>query len=370
MKIAIFYNLFFGGAKRVVFEHTKGLMELGHTVDIYTIDKSHDIFDPGKIASSEYRFTFSPKNLDIPIIKILIKDFYTFYILRKLHKKIAKRIDRANYDIALIHSDTYTQSPYILRFLKTKNLFFCLEPLRIGYEYSLRASNEFNFINKLYENITRMIRKNIDRKNVLSASNTTAISLFGREYMIAAYDLYPKISYLGVDTKMFKPMSLKKKNQILFIGQNTPLNGYGYAIEAIKLIPKNIRPELKIISLKNDQAQIYSENDLSKAYSDSLATLSLGTLDTFGLIPLESMACETPVIAFNSAGYRETILNGQTGFLVDFSSREIADKIVLLMSNPVIASKMGKEGRKWVKEKWTWKHQIKNLEKILIKASE
>ena len=47
MKIAIFYNVAFSGAKRVVLEHVKGLKLLGHTVDIYTTDQANDNFDPG-----------------------------------------------------------------------------------------------------------------------------------------------------------------------------------------------------------------------------------------------------------------------------------------------------------------------------------
>ena len=54
MKIAVFYNLAFGGAKRVVQEHVKGLVGLGHTVDVYTTDQGSDIFDPGKYASSVF----------------------------------------------------------------------------------------------------------------------------------------------------------------------------------------------------------------------------------------------------------------------------------------------------------------------------
>jgi len=39
--------------------------------------------------------------------------------------------------------------------------------------------------------------------------------------------------------------------------------------------------------------------------------------EPFGLVPVESMACGTPVIAFNRGAVPEIIVNGQTGFVVD-----------------------------------------------------
>jgi len=39
--------------------------------------------------------------------------------------------------------------------------------------------------------------------------------------------------------------------------------------------------------------------------------------EPFGLVPIEAMACGTPVIAFNKGGPKETIINGETGFLVE-----------------------------------------------------
>lgn len=366
MKIAIFYNLAFGGAKRVVYEQVKGLKTLGHTVDIYTTDEGHDIFDPGAIANNEFRYIFSPRIIPLPFIKRVSKDFGTFYTLKQLHKKIAGDIDRKNYDAALIHTDTITQSPFLLRFLKTKNLYFSLEPLRLSYEYSLRISGDIKGINFLYEYVTRYMREKIDRENALAATAMSTISLFGREYAILAYDLYPHILYIGVDEKVFKKKKIKKKNQILFIGQKVSLNGYEYAFKAMEYLPKKNRPELKVVSLAKTEKERLTEDELITLYNESLVTLSLSTFDTFGLITIESLACETPVVAFNVAGYRETMIDEKTGFLVDFDAKQIAEKVQYLLKHPEIAEKMGAFGRKWIEEKWTWEKQIKDLEKVLV----
>ncbi|OGH24860.1 MAG: hypothetical protein A3B47_01980 [Candidatus Levybacteria bacterium RIFCSPLOWO2_01_FULL_39_24] len=366
MKIAVFYNLKFSGAKRTVQEHVKGLKALGHTVDVYTTDEEHDIFDPRNVASNEYRYEYRQIIVYIPLLKRIVRDLSDFDVLKSIHRKIALDIDNRNYDIVLVHTDRMTQAPFILRFLKTKNVYFCMEPLKMVYEYGLRIPDNLSVFNKIYEAWNRYMRKKIDRKNARASDFSMAISYFGRELMIQAFDLYPKISYLGVDTEKFKNLNIPKKNQVLFVGQKLKLNGYEQALEAIKLIPEKIRPELKILSISKNSRERLSDGEIIKLYNESLITLSLSNLDTFGLVALESLACEVPVIAFNVAGYRETMINGETGYLVNFSAQEIANKITKLLKNPKLRTVMGKAGRKWVEEQWTWKKQIKNLETLLI----
>ena len=366
MKIAVFYYIKFSGAKRVVQEHVKGLKALGHSVDVYTTDNALDIFDPGKFADNKYLYNFNPSVLNVPVLKRVKADFIdTFLSLKLLHKKIAREIDSKKYDIVLVHTDLNTQAPFLLRFLKTNNVYYCLEPLRNAYEYSLRLKGKFSLINFFYENLNRWIRKNIDRRNTLSAKNILTLSLFARERIIAAYDLYPRVSYLGVDTSVFKQASVKKKKQVFFVAEKYPIYGYDLAKEAIRLIPAAIRPKLKIVSWKSNNGDRLSDKELAMLYSESLVTLSLSRYDTFGLVPLESMSCGVPVIALNVAGYRETMVNEETGYLVDFDSKAIARKIVLLLENNGIREKMGQNGRQWIEDQWTWEKQIKELDIML-----
>lgn len=234
------------------------------------------------------------------------------------------------------------------------------------YEYGLRLPDILSFFNKTYEAFNRYVRKKIDRENARASDFSIAISYFGRELMIQAFDMYPKISYLGVNKDQFKNLNIPKRNQVLFIGQKLKLNGYEYALEAMKLVPEKIRPELKVLSISKKSDERLSDKEIIKLYNESLITLSLSNLDTFGLVVLESLACEVPVVAFNVAGYRETMINGKTGYLVDFSAQEIADKITALIKNPQLRKRMGKAGRKWIEDQWTWKKQIENLEDLLI----
>ncbi len=366
MKIAVFYNIAFSGAKRVVFEHIRGLNSLGHVVDIYTTDDAKDIFSASESATNFYLYNFKPTVLNIPFLDRFKSDFIdTFISLRLIHKKIAQDIDQRNYDIVLAHTDINTQAPFLLRFLKTKSIYFCLEPLRNAYEYSLRFNENVNIFKDIYENINRLIRKQIDRTNTLSTDHILALSLFGRERIIGAYDLYPKVSYLGVNEKLFMPKRNIKKKYIFFVAEKRIVYGYDLAKKAMDLIPKEIRPELRIVSWKKNNSERLSDEDLVNLYNESILTLSLSRFDTFGLVPLESMACGVPVIALNVAGYRETIVNNETGYLVDFDPQDIAEKVIYLLNNPETLKRMGKRGREWIIKNWTWNLQMRNLEKLI-----
>lgn len=365
MKIAIFYNLPYSGAKRAVQEHCKGLTKLGNYVDIYTLNHLKDDFEPSIYANKEYIYNFTSLNLKLHLIGRFVNDLEIFFKLKALHKKIASDIDRKKYNIVLVHTDINTQSPFILRYLKTKNVYYCLEPLRMVYEYALRIPDSLSLFNKIYETINRNIRKNIDLSNARSANHVMCMSYFAKAYLAQTYDVNARVSNLGVDPNVFKKINVNKKNQVLFVAPKEYIYGYDLIKQALEKIPKKIRPELKIVFGVKESKRI-SEEELIRTYNESIATVSLSRLDTFGLVPLESMACEVPVIATNVGAYGEIVRDGVTGFLVDLNPSEIAEKILLILRNQSLASKMGKSGRKWVIEKWTWEKVIKDLNSALL----
>ncbi len=59
-----------------------------------------------------------------------------------------------------------------------------------------------------------------------------------------------------------------------------------------------------------------SDEELRDLYSNARFTAFPFTEEPFGLIPLESMACGTPILTYNEQGPAESVLNRQTGWLV------------------------------------------------------
>ncbi|HEX8460357.1 MAG TPA: glycosyltransferase family 1 protein [Segetibacter sp.] len=77
--------------------------------------------------------------------------------------------------------------------------------------------------------------------------------------------------------------------------------------------------------------------------------------EPFGITPLESMACGTPVIGSNVGGIKYSVLDGKTGFLVPPNDpNALAAKVDLLISNPALHQQMKKAAIHRVKENFTW----------------
>ena len=69
--------------------------------------------------------------------------------------------------------------------------------------------------------------------------------------------------------------------------------------------------------------------------------------ESFGLAPLEAMACEMPVIASDSGGVPEVVVHGETGFLAPVGDVErMGQYAVELGRSAELRVKMGKAGRK------------------------
>jgi len=77
--------------------------------------------------------------------------------------------------------------------------------------------------------------------------------------------------------------------------------------------------------------------------------------EPFGITPLESMACGTPVIGANVGGIKYSVVDGETGFLVPPNDPDaLAEKVNLLISNPDLQQQMKKAAIQRVKENFTW----------------
>ena len=106
---------------------------------------------------------------------------------------------------------------------------------------------------------------------------------------------------------------------------------------------------------------------LKKAWVLVLPSIKEG----FGLVLIEALACRTPVIAVNSGGPKDIIIDNVNGYLVPPRKiTTLAEKIKHILTHDDLREYMGENGRKLVIDKFTWDKVAERVEKELYKAIE
>ncbi|MFD7460386.1 MULTISPECIES: glycosyltransferase family 4 protein [unclassified Streptomyces] len=93
-----------------------------------------------------------------------------------------------------------------------------------------------------------------------------------------------------------------------------------------------------------------------------------GGLDVegLGIVYLEASATGLPVVAGDSGGAPDAVLDGETGWVVRGGDpEEAADRIVTLLGDAELRRRMGERGRRWVEEKWRWDLLAEDLRTLL-----
>ncbi|HZM79391.1 MAG TPA: glycosyltransferase family 4 protein [Candidatus Limnocylindrales bacterium] len=93
-------------------------------------------------------------------------------------------------------------------------------------------------------------------------------------------------------------------------------------------------------------------------------------VEGLGIVYLEASAVGLPVVAGDSGGAPDAVLEGETGFVVPGRDVDaLADRLVTLLRDPALARKMGAAGREWVQTSWTWDSQAARLRELLDSAT-
>ena len=206
----------------------------------------------------------------------------------------------------------------------------------------------------------------------------------------------------GVNDEHFKPLSknlemvkryqLEGKRVILTVSRLYEHKGHDKVIEAMPLILKKIPNAVYLIvgsgpmekTLKRLVQKLaledhvifvgYASDELLPQFYNLcdvfvLATREVekpGWVEGFGIVFLEANACGKPVISGRTGGAVEAVLDQETGILIDpFNINEIAEATVHLLNDPLLASRLGSNGRKRVMEQFAWEEKAKRIGQLL-----
>lgn len=108
-----------------------------------------------------------------------------------------------------------------------------------------------------------------------------------------------------------------------------------------------------------------SDEKRATLFQTALCVVYTPDKEHFGIVPLEAMYAGTPVLAVNSGGPTETVLDGTTGFLRSPTPKDFGEALLELIQDPSKATTMGKAGRQHVENRFgtkllerEWQHLL------------
>ena len=311
----------FGGAERVL----KTLTEMFPKAPIYTAFKVS-----GSTADKEFKGKRIIQSFLAPILKI--DNLYS--PLRFLAPVIWKSFDLSEYDLVITSSSWYITRGFKIG-SKTKVICYCHTPPRwlYGYETSIGLTKYWPV--KIYAAIVGHSMRMYDFYSAQPIDLWIANSKNVQARIEKFYRKDSTVIYPPIDTTKIMGYELenrvKKENYFLIVSRLVGAKGLEETAKAFKNQSKyklkivgeaygysDVERNLKQLSGGNIELMgRVDDNKLYDLYVKAKGFIALAKDEDFGMTVVEAQAAGTPVIAFNGGGFKESVIDGITGILIN-----------------------------------------------------
>jgi glycosyltransferase involved in cell wall biosynthesis len=355
---------FIGGVENYVYYLSKELVKLGHDITVICanepVSKKQELIDQVTVKRLSYFGKIANTNITPQLPLALSKE---------------------DFDIIHTHVPTPWSADWSNIISKFKK-----KPLVVTYHNDIIGDGIANYIAGFYNSTALKSLLTKADKIIITQPNYLHSSPYLRNYS-DKIEVIPN----GVDVDKFKPFNVKKQeNSIFFLSlldEFHKYKGLDYLLNALKIVKLEIK-DVKLIvggkgKLLNYYRNMVNDMDLENnvefhgfipdekivEYYNKCRVFVLPSISSkqegFGIVALEALACETPVISTEIVGVAADVKESNSGFTVpprDVDS--LADAILKILANKDSSRKMGINGRKLVEEKYTWAGIAKMAEKL------
>lgn len=353
-----------GGVENYVYHLSKEFIKHGHDVTIYT-------------SRPRRAMPISKKFDGISVIRLpTLFQLYNTPILPSLFFELIKE------DIDVIHAHlphpmVYDMAAFSCQ-LKRTPLIVTVHNLEVG------GTSLNKMFSKLYSNSLLHFTLRSAKKIITTTQQyiETADILKRLRSKIIVIPVGVDLTYLKIKydkEKLRNELSLSDKFVILFVSKLTTSHRYKGLIYLLKALAemKTEFPELQLFVIGKGELRPYYEeltrklhiedivtftgfvkrNTLLKYYTlaDLLVLPSITKLEGFGMVALEALAFETPVVSTNIAGVSEVLTKEKCGIVIESkNSSALAKAIQTFLFDRELAKDMGKKGQKIIGRKYNW----------------
>lgn len=351
MKVALVHDYIkeYGGAERVL----STLSEMFPDAPIYTAFRVE-----GSTADLEFKGRKIIESWLAPLLKI----GKLYSPLRFLAPIIWRSFDLSEYDLVITSSSWYITRGFKVG-RKTKVICYCHTPPRWLYGYETSVGFTKYWPVKVYSAIVSHFMRIYDFESAQKVdyfiSNSKNVKArIEKFYRKGSTVIYPPIE---VDDIVKVTKNLKKENYFVIVSRLVGAKGLEVAAKAaselgftLKIIGEShgfsdVEKNLK--KLSKDKVELMGrlkDKELYEVLGKAQGFVALARDEDFGMTVVEAQAAGTPVIAFNGGGFKESVVDGVTGILVDGTDRKTLSAAF----------------RKFAKISWNKDKLVKNAQKF------
>jgi glycosyltransferase involved in cell wall biosynthesis len=319
MKIAIIHDWLVtnAGAEKVL----KEIVELYPKADIFSIVDFLDDNQRQEIIQGKKVTTSFIQNL--PFAKKHFRNYLPLF------PKAIESLDLRGYE--LIISSSWAFAKGVKKDKNAIHICYCHTPIRYAWDLYDEYTSNLNQPKKfLVQKTLQYIRKwdisTLDRVDFFIANSD-----FVKERIKRIYNKSAEVIYPPVNINKFV-LEKNKEDFYLTASRLVPYKKTSLIVEAFNQMPQKKLivigsgeeyEKIKSIAKSNIQVLGYQEDEVLVRYMQKAKAFIYAAIEDFGIIPIEAMACGTPVIALDNGGTAETVIDGVNG--VHFKNQTISD---------------------------------------------
>ncbi len=371
MKVALLHDYLreFGGAERVL----KVLSEIYPKAPIYTAFS---------VKGSTAEKVFRGRRIHESFLAPLLKIGKLYSPLRFLTPLIWRSFDLSKYDLIITSCSWYITRGFKIG-SRTKVIAYCHTPPRWLYGYKTSIGFTKYLPVKVYAAIVGHFMRLYDFKTAQSvdfwiANSKNVASRIEKFYRRDSVVIYPPVDVNKIKNQISKIKS--KEDYFLIVSRLVGAKGLEEAVKVFSKLGCNYRLKIvgeaagysDVLSKIKDQGSKnieligrVSDDKLYELYAKAKGFIALAQDEDFGMTVVEAQAAGTPVIAFNGGGFRESVIDGVTGVLInEVSEKAVRDAIKRVETKKWSKATLQKNALKFSKERF-----VESIKRLVKKVS-
>ncbi len=364
LQTPIRFHPYTGGVENYVYYMSRELVRMGHDIKVICANEPrsmvNDVVDGIEIERLRYIAKVANTNIT-PGLPLALA--------------------RENYDIMHTHIPTPWSADWSLLDAKLKG-----KPLVVSYYNDITGSGVAGGVANLYNaTALKLLLKKADKIIIIQENySTSSPHLKQHQDKIVVVPC-------GADVERFTPSPVDKQDNNLFflslLDEFHSYKGLDYLLKALKIVKKEI-PDVKLVvggkgvlmdKYKETAASLglsgnvefhgfIPDDEINEYYSRAnifILPSTSSVQEGFGIVALEALACQTPVISTEIVGVAKDLKESKSGLIIPPKNIDrLASAIIQLLNDKESSKKMGINGRKLVEKKYTWQIIGKMTEKV------